>query len=190
MDAKPVPDGVFDEFVVHSLDEETLPAQLGTYDFILVLDRLEHLMSPETVLAELRQRCYAEQTKVILTAPNIGFLTMRLGLLFGQFNYSRQGILDLTHKRLFTFRSFRKMVEQEGFVVTRMKGVPAPFPKAFGSGWFGRFLLNANRAFIVVYRRLFAYQIYMEAKFLPPLDRLLARTVEASRQRSAEGGLT
>ena len=38
-------------------------------------------------------------------------------LLFGQFNYGKRGILDLTHTRLFTFESFRRLFEQGGFRV-------------------------------------------------------------------------
>ena len=34
-------------------------------------------------------------------------------LLFGQFNYGKRGILDLTHTRLFTFESFRRLFDAE-----------------------------------------------------------------------------
>ena len=175
----------FAAFHSHDLDAEDLPQELETYDYILVLDRLEHLASPEDFLRRLRESCYADKTTLIMTAPNVGFFTLRLGLLLGQFNYGRQGILDLTHKRLFTFGSFRRMVEQEGYVVRRMRGIPAPFPKALGDGRLCRTLLWLNRLLIAVSPRLFAYQVYMEARFVPPLDRLLERTVEASRQRAA-----
>lgn len=185
-DDKPSPGEAFDAFVQGSLDDAELPAQLAAYDFILILDRLEHLVSPERLLDALRRRCYADNTTVVLTAPNIGFVTMRLGLLMGQFNYSRQGILDLSHKRLFTYRSFRRLVEQEGYSVHRMRGVPAPFPKALGNGWLARTLLAVNQALIALWPRMFAYQIYLEAGFHPPLHHLLECTVEASRRRALD----
>jgi glycosyltransferase involved in cell wall biosynthesis len=181
----------FEAFVTHSLDDANWPAEIGTYDSILVLDRLEHLTSPENFLAGLRRHCYAGHTTLVMTAPNIGFFTIRLGLLLGQFNYGRQGILDLTHKRLFTFRSFRRLVEQEGYVITRLRGIPAPFQKALGAGAAARCLLAVNRLLLAVCPRWFAYQIYAEARFVPPLERLLTRTIESSRERIArasEGG--
>ncbi|MBN1557823.1 MAG: glycosyltransferase [Lentisphaerae bacterium] len=183
---EPAQDG-FAAFYRQSLEAPAFPAGLGPYDFILVLDRLEHLASPEDFLMRVRRSFYAAHTTLIMTAPNVGFFMVRLGLLLGQFNYGRQGILDLTHKRLFTFGSFRRTVEQEGYRVRRMRGIPAPFPKALGGGRLSRALLALNRLLIAVSARWFAYQIYVEAAFVPPLDRLLARTVEASRDRGAPG---
>jgi len=112
--------------------------------------------------------------------PNIGFLVTRFGLLFGQFNYGTQGILDLTHRRLFTFRALFRMLEQQGYRVLRMKGIPAPIPRALGNSAFSRMLMGLNRFLIVLWRGMFSYQIYVEALFVPPVDRLLAKTIEAS----------
>ena len=55
-------------------------------------------------------------------------------LLFGQFNYGKAGILDRTHTRLFTFRSLRHLLDDAGFRIKEMRGVPAPFPKVLGNG--------------------------------------------------------
>jgi len=175
----------FERFVCHDLDAGALPPEVGGYDFILALDCLEHLSAPEKLLAELRERCYGGAATVILTAPNIGFFSVRLALLAGQFNYGKQGILDLTHRRLFTFRSLRRMLEEEGYEIVKVRGIPAPFPKALGNNVLGRALLKVNQALIFLCRGLFAYQIYVEARFLPPVSRLLARTIEASERRSA-----
>ena len=40
-------------------------------------------------------------------------------MLFGQFNYGKRGILDMTHTRLFTFRSFRRLLEEAGSASSR-----------------------------------------------------------------------
>ena len=175
----------FADFIWHDLDDGILPSLPETFDTILLLDCLEHLNAPEKLLEEIRERLYSPETVLVLTAPNIGFVVTRLALLAGQFNYGRQGILDLTHKRLFTFGSLRRTLEQAGFVVTRVRGIPAPFPKAVGNGWLGKGLLLLNRALIGVWRRMFAYQIYLEARPLPPLHSLLARTLSSSRELAA-----
>ena len=178
VDRLPADEANFDRFILHDLDEG-LPPDTGTFDHILALDCLEHLGSPEDLLARLRVGCYSKDCSLILTAPNIGFLPMRFGLLFGQFNYGKRGILDLTHRRLFTFRSFRRLLDQEGYRVTRMRGIPAPFVKALGDNPFARCLTCINRLFARVWPQMFAYQIYVEARFTAPLEHLLKKTLES-----------
>ena len=46
--------------------------------------------------------------------------------MLGEFNYGPKGILDLTHKRLFTISSFRRLLENAGFRVTAVKGFGPP----------------------------------------------------------------
>lgn len=169
------------QFLRHDLDQG-LPSGLGTFDVVLVLDSVEHLDSPEALLDAIRSQLYDERTRVVVTTPNIGFLVTRFALLVGQFNYAREGILDLTHRRLFTFSSLKRLLEQQGYTVTRLCGIPAPFPKALGDGWLARSLLWLNQALLYVWKRMFAYQILAEAKLTPPLDRLLQRTLEFSRE--------
>jgi len=64
-----------------------------------------------------------------------------------------------------------------------VKGVPAPFPLAFGDNWFSRALLWINRALIRLSKSLFSYQMFMVVRPLPSLDWLLERTVETSKAR-------
>jgi len=172
--------GCFEKFILHNLDLPGLPPDLGVFEWILVLDCLEHLDSPERLAAELREKCYSAGTRLIITVPNIGYVVTRLALLFGQFNYGRQGILDLTHKRLFTFRSLRRLLEQEGYQIVRVKGIPPPIPKALGDNIISRSLMAVSSFLAWLWRGMFAYQVYMEARFLPPLGRLLATTIESS----------
>ena len=56
-----------------------------------------------------------------------GVLTISGWLLFGLFNYGTKGILDVTHKRLFTLRTFQNLMEQTGFLVVRKRFFPFPF---------------------------------------------------------------
>ena len=72
-----------------------------------------------------------------------------------------RGILDLTHTRLFTFATIRRLFEQGGFTVVDVQGIPAPFPLAFGSGVLSKSLLSLNDIAIRVWRSLFAYQVFM-----------------------------
>jgi hypothetical protein len=102
-------------------------------------------------------------------------------LLFGQFNYGKAGILDRTHVRLFTFRSAKRILLDAGFRIRRVRGVPAPFPKALGDNALSRGALAVNRALIALSKTLFSYQVFIEADTTPAVDFVLGRA-----RRSAE----
>jgi glycosyltransferase involved in cell wall biosynthesis len=177
-------DASLDEFIQCDLDRGEFPVDAGRFDYVLLLDIVEHLRSPERLLDTLRQaRRTGNDLTVIFSTGNIAFLVTRLGLSLGRFNYGSRGILDLTHTRLFTFGTARNLFEQSGYVVEEIRGVPAPFPLAVGNNALARLLLLANKLLIKVWRSLFAYQIFMVCKPTPSLEWLLARAREASRDK-------
>jgi len=155
------------------------------FDKIYALDIIEHLMSPERLLKILRENNRTSGARLIITTPNIAFLPVRIMLLFGQFNYGKRGILDKTHTRLFTFYSLRKVLEQEGYKIIEMKGVPAPFPLALGRNVIADALLALNLACIQLFRTLFSFQLYVEAEALPTARQLLtmSSTPEEEQQQ-------
>ena len=65
----------------------------------------------------------------------------------------------MTHTRLFTFTSLRRLLEQSGFRIAEIRGVPGPFPLAMGGSRLSRMLVRMNNALIAVSRGLFSYQI-------------------------------
>ncbi len=133
---------------------------MADFDYVLLLDVIEHLASPETFVDRLREALkLAPKTKVLVSTANIGFVINRLMLLSGQFNYGKRGILDLTHTRLFTFGSFRRLFEQGGFRVVDTRGIPAPFQLVFRNDMACRVFFAVNRWLIRLARRLFSYQI-------------------------------
>jgi glycosyltransferase involved in cell wall biosynthesis len=150
------------------------------YDYLMMLDVIEHLRDPEQFLEQIRQQFDHEPRTLILTTPNIGFVVQRLMLLAGQFNYGKAGILDRTHTRLFTFRSIRHLVRDAGFRIKTVKGVPAPFPKVFGNGILGKAALGANLALIRLSKTLFSYQIFIEAESTPGVDFLVDDALKSS----------
>jgi 2-polyprenyl-3-methyl-5-hydroxy-6-metoxy-1,4-benzoquinol methylase len=156
---------------------------VSQHDVLLMLDIIEHLRQPERFLEQLRQQFGYERKTLVLTTPNIAFIVQRLMLLLGQFNYGKAGILDSTHTRLFTFRTLRRLLSDEGFRIKEIKGIPAPFPKVFGPGWLGKTAMLANRGLIALSRSLFSYQIYVEAESTPDVSFVLAD----SKRRSVGG---
>jgi glycosyltransferase involved in cell wall biosynthesis len=162
--------------VIQDLDDS--PAfDCAAFSHLLMLDILEHLPRPEEFIVALRRQFTHEAKTVILTTPNIAFLPERLMLLLGQFNYGKAGILDVTHTRLFTFRALRRLLRDHGFRIKKIRGIPAPFPKAFGPGWLGKLALKANVALIHLSKSVFAYQIYIEAETTPDVNFVLNDTL-------------
>ncbi|HYP14055.1 MAG TPA: methyltransferase domain-containing protein, partial [Bryobacteraceae bacterium] len=157
-----------------------------SFDYVLLLDVIEHLRRPDHFLEEL-QRTLALRpgTEVLISTGNIAFGVTRFMLAAGQFNYGKRGILDQTHCRLYTFASLRRGLEQAGFVVEETRGVPAPFPLALGTNGISRFLVAVNQWLIGSFPGLFSYQIYMRAKARPSLQLLLADALENSRARAS-----
>jgi glycosyltransferase involved in cell wall biosynthesis len=171
------------------LEQYEFDEDFGKVNHILLLDIIEHLKSPEQLLNILRARFCRYSPEVIITTGNIGFFPVRMGLFLGSFNYGKRGILDMDHKRLFTFSTLRRTVELSGYEVLSVRGLPAPFPLAIGDGWLARFLLRINSLFIFFCKGLFSYQIAITAKPLPTLERLLEDAHEAKKQKLRDPSL-
>lgn len=160
------------EVFVRDLDQP-LDVDVKPYRYVLMLDVIEHLKRPEAFIEGLRRQFTFEPKTLVLTTPNVAFAVQRLMLLLGQFNYGPAGILDSTHTRLFTFRSIEHLLADAGFRIKEVKGVPAPFPKAFGDNFVGRGLTKLNVAAINVSKTLFSYQIMVVADSTPDVDFVL-----------------
>jgi glycosyltransferase involved in cell wall biosynthesis len=186
VDKFPLGPGVeLDAFVRHDLNEGFPPVSALGFDYVLLLDVIEHLASPEAFIEQLRQALkLTPDTKLLVSTANIGFFVNRLMLLLGEFNYGKRGILDLTHTRLFTFHSFRRLFEQGGFRVVATRGIPGPFPLALGNKTLSRFVMRVNQWLIAVAPGFFSYQMFFVVEPLPSLEYLLEKAHEESAIRS------
>jgi methionine biosynthesis protein MetW len=177
--------GGYDRFVNADLNQG-LPAFEGeSFDYIIALDVIEHLSSPEDFLDELRRLASQTGAKVIVSTANVGFIVMRLSLLFGRFEYGKRGILDLTHTRLFTFATLRRAMTSAGFEIKQREGISVPLPFVFGPSRMARAAMAINRFLIRLSPKLFGFQMLFVAEPRPTLETLLARAVEASAARRA-----
>jgi hypothetical protein len=133
---------------------------------------IEHLKSPESFALDLRS-VSNPSTKIIVSTGNVGFILTRLNLLMGNFNYGKRGILDLTHKRLFTFRSIKDLFKQANYEILAIKSTPLPFPLVFGDGVISRSLLWLNGLLIRLRKSLFAFQSFLVLQPRPTLSHLM-----------------
>jgi len=160
--------GRVDKFVQANLDAG-LPADLPeTFDYAVCADVLEHVREPEKLLAEILPRLNSGGA-VIASVPNFGHWYPRFRTLLGVFDYDRRGILDRTHVRFFTRRSFERMARGAGYQVLRVGATGLPFDVADrgGSGSVSAKLkpIRAiDRALVKLRPQLFAYQFLYELK--------------------------
>jgi 2-polyprenyl-3-methyl-5-hydroxy-6-metoxy-1,4-benzoquinol methylase len=171
-----------DKFTQLNLNNSNLEIPASEFDYILLMDVLEHLDEPEHFVYNLRVKAKGKYPKIVVSVPNIGFINNRIQLLFGRFDYGIRGIMYLGHKRMFTFNAICKLFEQAEFKIIKCKGVPAPFPAAIGDNWISRLLLTINQGLIKILPRLFSYQIFLVAVPFPTLDDLLRNSMATMKQ--------
>ncbi len=133
--AEPVNPDAFVQYFSANLDSGIAPVverlQGKRFDRVLLLDILEHLRSPERILRECRGLVGASG-QVIVSLPNVANISVRMMLLFGQFNYTERGILDRTHVTFFTRKTARLLLEQNGYSIVRERSTVMPFELVLG----------------------------------------------------------
>ena len=176
--------GFLEGFIKCNLDEGLPERSPKDVDAILMLDVLEHLSEPEIFLEGLREHFkYNPDTRIFASTGNIAFFINRFLHLFGIFNYGKKGILDLTHKRLFTRKTFVALFEQNGFEVVDIKPVPVPWQLVVGANIVGKAMNTVNYWLCRVWPTMFAYQFFLTVKINPHLDMLIKNAEEASKLR-------
>jgi len=99
-------------------DKNTLLQVTDQYDYILLLDVLEHLTDPEMIVKSLRKNL-KEDGEILASTPNIASWPSRKDLFFkGKFEYEESGLFDRTHIHFFTYKTFIKLFEESGLSVT------------------------------------------------------------------------
>ncbi len=149
----------FDHVVIGDLDTtDRLPANV---DAVVMADVLEHLREPADALRVVG-RSLSPGGLAFISVPNVANITIRLALAFGRFEYADRGILDRTHIRFYTLRSFHREVERAGFEVLETTASTMPIRLVLG-GFVPDPLLRAAERLLVpltrLWRSLLGYQI-------------------------------
>ena len=176
-----------DEFYQVNLDAHFPEISLQEFDYLLLMDIVEHLASPEKFLLELHERLRQQDgQKLVISTGNICFILSRILILFGIFSYGERGILDITHKRLFNLHSFRRLCIQTGYEVEEVVGIPAPFEQAIGKNWLSAILSRINNLGIKLWQAGFSWQFVIFARRRPSPNDLLFEALQHSKQRDRE----
>jgi methionine biosynthesis protein MetW len=89
------------------------------YDVLLAAAILEHIQYPELLLQQAHS-LLKPGAQVIVSLPNIAYWQFRLRLLLGHFDYTDYGVMDRTHMRLYTVKTGRELIENQGYTVEQL----------------------------------------------------------------------
>jgi len=155
--------GRFDQALITDL--ETVKRLPAAADAIVLADVLEHLRDAPAILRLVRASL-APGGFLFVSVPNIANITVRLGLLFGVFEYRERGILDNTHLRFYTMRTIRREIENAGFRVMAVSGSSVPLRLITGRYTPEPVLRLGEQVLTAItrlWKSLFAYQIILVA---------------------------
>jgi methionine biosynthesis protein MetW len=106
-------------FLVNIDDKKNLPVPKKYFDYIILLDVIEHLLHPEMILEKVKPHL-KKGGKIIVSVPNIAHASVRWSLLRGEFNYTTTGILDKTHLHFFTKDSLKNVLKKAGYKIIKL----------------------------------------------------------------------
>lgn len=107
----------------------TLPR--AYFDLLVCNDFLEHLPDPGAFLREAAAVMTPGAT-LVASVPNVRSWSNILELLvYKEWKYKDSGILDRTHLRFFTLKSFRRFLEENGLHIEILEGTRPSSSKVF-----------------------------------------------------------
>jgi SAM-dependent methyltransferase len=147
--------------------DDPLPDLVHQFNAVVFGDVLEHLKDPLDLLRKIAGQYLAKDGIVIISLPNVANFYVRLKLLAGQFDYAERGILDRTHLRFFTRRTFCEMLDEAGLEIVQLTATPLPLPLIVNKRYQGRLfkLVHAFSAWISRHwQTMFGYQFVALAR--------------------------
>ncbi len=148
------------------IDNENLPYKNNFFDIIIMGDIIEHLKEPLKALKNIKN-LLKRNGIIIISTPNIANIYIRFNLLCGNFEYTDRGILDKTHLRFFTLKTFRQLVKESHLKIINENFTPIPLPminNVFSQGKFLNFLHKLNHLSTCFLPKLFSFQFILYCK--------------------------
>lgn len=105
------------------------------YDVVIAADVLEHLISPEKTLLEMKN-LLKENGSILISLPHIGHNGILASLFNHDFAYSDSGLLDRTHIKFFCIKNMQDLITSAGLSIVDCKFVQRePEDTEFASHW-------------------------------------------------------
>lgn len=113
------------QVLVGDIEQMELPWEHNTFDALILSEVLEHLVDPWRLLRRLHP--YLKPGALVFaSSPNVSHHRIIRMLLKGEWNLTDDGIMDRTHLRWFTPKSFAAMFENSGYQVVKLEPM-SPF---------------------------------------------------------------
>lgn len=153
--------------VITGLYDENISQNLGSFDSILFADVLEHLVDPAQILEDVK-KSLSPNGRVLASIPNVAHWSVRLKLLFGNFNYQPTGIMDATHLRWFTRDSVIRLFDAAGYDVDTICGSAGGWMRVYDFTPL-RYLSASRKSYIIgrlcrIFPGLFSVQHVISAR--------------------------
>ena len=93
------------------------------FDMVVCNDVIEHVLDTEAFLVSLKSKL-APNGVLVGSIPNVRFWGNLIDLLLKRdWKYEESGVLDRTHLRFFTDKSFRRLMRGAGYELEKMSGI-------------------------------------------------------------------
>ena len=130
-----------------------------SFDTVVLSQTLQTIHQTERILREVVR----VGKQCVVSFPNFGHWYPRVRSTLGRFDYDQKGILDFTHLRFFTKRSFEQMALRNGYDVVLLNCTSTPLRQLWsGKGKFRSIVVSIlstlDRNIIKMRPQLFAYQ--------------------------------
>jgi|MTBAKSStandDraft_2_1061841.scaffolds.fasta_scaffold24552_3 methionine biosynthesis protein MetW len=151
----------YDRTLQIDLDTDDLPEKVGeeTFDYIVCVEILEHLMHPDKALNKLKV-LLAKDGFMIVSFPNIAWWKYRLKLLRGHFPEESRLYHHAEHLHDFTMHTFFKLLKDVGLAPVEIGGefIPPKFMLYLPKGRIHQFMKK--------HPNLFGYQVVIKTKMV------------------------
>ncbi|HEU5188010.1 MAG TPA: class I SAM-dependent methyltransferase, partial [Candidatus Saccharimonadales bacterium] len=111
---------------VRNIEQEDI-ADLGTFDVVMFVDVLEHLLDPIAALEKVKKQL-KKGGRVAFSIPNMAHISVRLQLLEGFFEYTPIGVLDRTHLHYYDELEVKQIFNQSGFAIKEINPTTWTYP--------------------------------------------------------------
>ena len=148
------------------LDKEKPNYKNNSFDIIIMADIIEHLKDSLGVVKHFAKFLKKDGLMIVSTA-NVANIYVRLKLLFGNFDYEERGIMDKTHLRFFTLKTFRNLAKESGLKIIKEDITPVPLPmlhNSFAEGNLLNIFHKLNHASARAAPKLLSFQFILFCK--------------------------
>jgi len=108
------------EVVVGNVEQVQLPWEPDTFDALIMSEVLEHLVDPWATLRKIHP-LLKRRALVFASSPNVSHRRVVSMLIRGEWNLDNAGIMDRTHLRWFTPKTYRELFQSSGYHVDSVK---------------------------------------------------------------------